>query len=117
MAHRVCFALDLTDDVELIAAYEAAHGAGQVWPEVIAGIRQAGYRDMEIWRVADRLFMIAEVEDDWPRPIEPDLAAVDARWQQAMDRFQVRILPDAEAPKWAPMRRIFALDEQQGQSK
>ncbi|WP_298196415.1 L-rhamnose mutarotase [Novosphingobium sp.] len=116
MARRVCFALDLVDDADLIAAYEAAHAAGQVWPEVIAGIRQGGYRDMEIWRVADRLFMIAEVEADWPRPIDPALAAVDLRWQQAMDRFQTRILSQPDAPKWAPMQRIFALNEQQGQT-
>lgn len=109
---RICFALDLVDDAELIAAYEAAHRAGQVWPEVIAGIRQAGYREMQIWRAANRLLMIAEVEADWPRPVDPALAAVDARWQLAMDRFQQRILAEPDAPKWAPMRRIFALDEQ-----
>lgn len=114
MARRVCFALDLVNDAELIEAYEEAHAAGKVWPEVIAGIRQAGYIDMEIWRVADRLLMIAEVEDDWPHPIDPDLAEVDARWQLAMDRFQKRIVSEINAPKWAPMQRIFALNQQQG---
>lgn len=109
---RVCFALDLVDDADLISAYEAAHAPGQVWPQVIAGIRQAGYREMEIWRVADRLLMIAEVEPDWPRPTDAALEEVDSRWQQAMDSFQKRILRGQDAPKWAPMHRIFALCEQ-----
>lgn len=112
MARRICFALDLVDDADLIASYEAAHAAGKVWPEVIEGIRQAGYLDMEIWRVADRLLMIAEVDDNWPRAIDATLMDVDARWQTAMDRFQRRILVGEDAPKWAPMHRIFALSEQ-----
>lgn len=109
---RVCFALDLVADAELIAAYEAAHAPGAVWPAVVAGIRAAGYCDMEIWRVADRLFMIAEVMPDWPRPIAESLADEDARWQQAMDRFQRRLDP-AAPDKWAPMTRIFALAQQE----
>lgn len=47
MAQRICFALDLVDDAELIAAYEAAHAPGAVWPEVVEGIRAAGYEAME----------------------------------------------------------------------
>ncbi|MBB5698121.1 L-rhamnose mutarotase [Sphingomonas yantingensis] len=115
MTHRRCFALDLVADADLVAAYEAAHAPGAVWPQVIAGIRASGVLDMEIWRTADRLFMIAEVEADYPRPIAPELAAVDAHWQAAMDRFQRR-LSSAGDEKWAPMTRIFALAEQVGAS-
>jgi L-rhamnose mutarotase len=111
MARRVCFALDLVDDAGLIAAYEAAHAPGQVWPEISAGIRAQGYEAMEIWRVGDRLFMVAEVAEDWPRPLDPEAQAIDARWQAAMDRFQKR-LPFAAGEKWAPMTRIFSLEEQ-----
>lgn len=107
---RICFALDLVADAELIADYERAHAAGSVWPEVTAAIRAKGFLDMEIWRTADRLFMIAEVAADWPRAIPDELAQVDARWEAAMDRFQ-RPLPHAGAQeKWVPMERIFALD-------
>ncbi|HET6537841.1 MAG TPA: L-rhamnose mutarotase [Sphingopyxis sp.] len=112
MSRRLCFALDLIDDAELITAYEAAHQPGAVWPEIIAGIRQAGYESMEIWRTADRLFMIAEIADDWPRALTPELSATDARWQKLMDRFQ-RPLPHGEpGEKWTPMSLIFALDDQ-----
>lgn len=112
MTRRICFALDLVDDAALIATYETAHAPGSVWPQVNEGIRAAGYEAMEIWRAGDRLFMIAEVADDWPRTVPPDLAAVDARWQANMDRFQKRLAIADDDQKWVPMRRIYALAEQ-----
>ena len=60
---RLCFALDLKDDPELIRAYEAHHE--QVWPEILDSIHDSGIRDMEIYRVGNRLFMIMETEDDF----------------------------------------------------
>ena len=112
MARRLCFALDLVADADLIADYEKAHSPGAAWPEVTQAIRAKGFLAMEIWRTGDRLFMIAEVADDFPRAIPGELAAVDARWETTMDRFQ-KVLPHA-APgeKWVGMDRIFSLDEQ-----
>ena len=112
MSRRICFALDLVDDAALIAEYEAAHAPGKVWPEVSAGIRAAGYETMEIWRTGDRLFMIAEVAQDWPRAIAPEARTIDDRWQAAMDRYQKRLPQAAPDEKWVPMTRIYSLDEQ-----
>ena len=107
---RHVFALDLVDDAALIAAYEARHAAGAVWPEVIRDIRDRGFIDMEIWRVADRLVMIAEVADGFPRPADPALQETVARWEGEMDAYQRPIT--AGGAKWAAMTRIFALGEQ-----
>ncbi len=112
MSRRVCYALDLVDDADLIAEYEAAHAAGAVWPQVITGIRQAGYDSMEIWRTGDRLFMVADVADDWPRAVTPEISAIDAQWQARMDRFQKRLPHGEPDEKWTAMTRIFSLDEQ-----
>ncbi len=112
MTRRLCFALDLLDDADLIAEYERAHAAGAVWPEVTAGIRAKGFEAMEIWRSGDRLFMIAEVADDFPRAIDGALAEVDARWEAAMGRFQKALPHAAPGEKWLAMTRIYALDEQ-----
>jgi len=112
MSQRKCFALDLVDDAELVAAYEAAHAPGAVWPEVIAGIRAKGFLNMEIWRVDDRLFMVAEVSDAWPIPLDPSQAEVDGRWESVMDRFQHPLRSAADGEKWRPMQRIFAMEEQ-----
>jgi L-rhamnose mutarotase len=107
---RIVRALDLVDDAGLISAYEAAHAAGQVPPAVIRDIREQGYLTMEIWRVADRLVMIAEVADDYPRAGDPALAPAVGAWEARMDLHQRPILQGG--PKWAEMRRIFSLDEQ-----
>ena len=108
---RLCLALDLQDDAELIADYERHPRA--VWPEVKAGIRRAGIRDMEIWRVGDRLVMIIEVAEDFDPAAKAEADAADPRirqWEALMARFQ-RPLPQARpGEKWAAMTRIFKLD-------
>lgn len=110
MAYRIVSALDLVDDAALIAAYRERHAAGAVWPEIVRDIRDRGYRDMEIWQVADRLVMIAEVEDDFPRAADPAVQSKVAEWELAMDRYQRPI--DPGGPKWAAMERIFSLRDQ-----
>ena len=110
MNNRRCFALDLTDDPELISEYEQMHAPGAVWPEVSAYIRATGVESMEIWRTGDRLFMIAEVLDDYPRAVETP--AETDRWEELMWRFQRPLAHAAEDEKWVPMKRIFSLEEQ-----
>ena len=110
MNNRRCFALDLTDDPELISEYEQMHGPGAVWPEVSAYIRATGVESMEIWRTGDRLLMIAEVTEDYPRAVEPP-PQIEA-WEDKMWRFQRALPHAAEGEKWVPMRRIYSLSEQ-----
>ncbi|HXH17365.1 MAG TPA: L-rhamnose mutarotase [Sphingomonas sp.] len=112
MAYRIVSALDLVDDAALIAAYRERHAPGAVWPEIVRDIRDRGYRDMEIWHVADRLVMIADVEDDFPRPADPRVQPRVAAWEAEMDRYQRPIGP--AGAKWAVMERIFALEDQPG---
>lgn len=110
MARRVCFALDLTDDDALIAEYEARHAPGAVWPAVVAHIRAQGFEAMEIWRTGDRMVMIAEVAEDYPRPVPEPPETAD--WEALMWRFQRPLPHAAEGEKWIAMDRIFALEEQ-----
>ena len=107
---RRCFALDLVDDAALIAEYEARHAPGALWPAVTAHIRAQGFEAMEIWRAGDRLVMIAEVADDFPRPVAPP--PENKEWEALMWRFQRPLAQAAEGEKWVPMHRIFALAEQ-----
>jgi L-rhamnose mutarotase len=109
MSRRIVRALDLVRDAALIAAYEACHAPGAVPADVVRDLRERGFQDMEIWRVADRLVMIAEVAEDFPRPPDPSLQAAVDDWERRMDNFQ---RPIAEGPKWAEMTRIFTLSEQ-----
>ena len=109
---KLCLALDLKDDPELIDAYKAYHAPGSVWPEIIESIRSAGIEDMEIYLTGNRLFMIMEVDESF----DPDKKArADAEnpkvqdWENLMWKFQ-QALPWAKAgEKWVPMERIFKL--------
>jgi len=105
---RHCFALDLKDDPQLIAAYEKAHQ--QVWPEILGSLKEAGILHAEIYRAANRLFMILETTDSFnaeqkamsdrnnPRVVE---------WETLMWTYQQSIPGSAPGEKWRLMSKIF----------
>ena len=107
---RYCLALDLKNEEQLIAEYEAHHK--KVWPEIIASIKDAGILSMEIYRIMNRLFMIMETKDDFSFEKK---AAADAKnksvqsWEELMWKYQ-RALPIARpGEKWILMDKIFEL--------
>lgn len=108
MSRRLCFTLDLVDDAALIADYEARHAPGAVWPEVIGHIRASGIEAMEIWRAGDRLVMIAQAAEDYPRPTPASPES--QRWETLMWRFQKPLPNSAPGEKWLEMKRIFTLE-------
>lgn len=107
--------LDLKDDSELIARYEAWHAAGAVPKPVVASIRAADIRSMEIYRTGNRLAMVTETGPNFDPAAKaaadaanPDVVA----WEELMSSFQ-QLLPWAgEGEKWLEAKRIFALVEQ-----
>lgn len=105
---RYCLALDLKDDPALIAAYELYHQ--QVWPEIIASIRDSGIETMEIYRTGNRLFMIMETRDDFSFEAKALADAADPKvqaWEQLMWKYQ-QALPHAKPDeKWVVMEKIF----------
>jgi Uncharacterized conserved protein len=110
---RHCFALDLKDDPNLIARYEALHR--QVWPDVVRHIREHGVLSMEIYRLGTRLLMIMETDDAifdadrMARAAETDAAV--RQWEDLMWRFQAPTPWTPTGQKWMPMQRIFDLRE------
>ena len=107
--------LDLVEEAEAIARYEAWHAAGAVPREIISSIRQAGITGMDIYRSGNRLVMVMETDErfDAARKAAADAAdpAVVA-WETLMSTMQ-RPLPWAEPGiKWLEASRIFSLDEQ-----
>ncbi len=107
---KYCLALDLKDDAEAIAAYEEHHK--KVWPEILESITSSGIEQLEIYRVANRLFMIMETQDDFSFAKK---AAMDAannhvqQWEQLMWDYQ-QALPFAQpGEKWVLMDKIFSL--------
>lgn len=108
--NRYCFALDLKDDPALIKAYEAYHQ--QVWPEIIASIKDAGIIRLEIFRYANRLMMLMEVDESYNSERK---AAMDAEnekvqeWETLMWNYQQALPGTKPGEKWVLMERIFEL--------
>lgn len=107
---KYALALDLKDDEQLIAEYDAYHKA--IWPEIKQSILAAGILNMEIYRVANRLFMVMEVADDFSFTAKAEADAGNAKvqeWETLMWTYQ-QALPSAKAgEKWLLMDQIFKL--------
>jgi L-rhamnose mutarotase len=110
--NRYCLALDLKNDPEIIAGYEAQHKA--VWPEIIQTIRDAHITVMDIYRTGNRLFMIMETTDDFSFE---EKSAADAsnpvvqKWEAFMSTFQQALPWAKDGEKWVLMDKIFGLPE------
>lgn len=109
---RYCLALDLKNDPQLIAEYEAYHRA--VWPEIKQSILDSGITNMEIYRFGNRMFMIMETDDSFSFDRK---AAMDSsnpkvqEWEQLMWKFQ-QLLPGSKPEeKWVLMEKIFNLSD------
>lgn len=107
---RYCLALDLQPDAVLIAEYEAWHR--DVWPEIRKSILDSGIRNMEIYRLEDRLFMIIEVLPEFSFERKAAMDAVNPavqRWEELMWKYQIAIPGGKPGEKWRVMERIFVL--------
>ena len=107
---RYCLALDLVNDVALIAEYEKWHT--EIWPEIRAGILEAGISNMEIYRLEDRLFMIMETAEGFSFEKKQQMDAVNPavqRWEELMWKYQVAVPGGKPGEKWRMMTRIFSL--------
>jgi L-rhamnose mutarotase len=109
VTRRLCFALDLLDDAEAIAAYRRWHAPGGPPEGVLRRLRARGVEAMEIWLTGNRLFMVMEVSEAFAAAASDDSSDPEDRdWEARMDVYQ-RPLPWAEGTKWTAMEKIFAL--------
>lgn len=108
---RYCLALDLVNDPQLITEYEQYHK--KVWPEILASIRDSGIKEMSIYRLENRLFMIMETEENFSFAAK---AAADAanekvqEWERLMWQYQRAIPGGTSDEKWRLMERIFYME-------
>jgi L-rhamnose mutarotase len=114
-AARHLLLLDLVEDREAVARYEAWHAAGALPPAIGRSIRRAGITGMEIYRRGTRLAMVMEVGPDFDAAAKAaaDAADPDVQAWEAMMATVQRPLPDASpGEKWVAATRIFSLAEQ-----
>jgi L-rhamnose mutarotase len=91
------------------------HEPGSVWPGVIDHIRANGVENMEIWHHGDRLFMIMDATDEYPRRDASHVGQQESdRWEGCMAQFQRALPGTAPGEKWLALRRIFLLAEHKG---
>jgi len=86
---RYCFALDLIDD-----EYKTVHH--EVWFEVSAKIRASGVRELEIYLVQNRLFMIMETTESFSIKRKQELDRANPmvqKWEEQMWKYQ-KALPN-----------------------
>ncbi|MGO1520530.1 MAG: L-rhamnose mutarotase [Sphingobacterium sp.] len=107
---RYVLALDLVNDPELIAEYDAHHR--QVSQEIKKSIVEAGVILMDIYRYGHRLFMIMEVNEEFTfdkKSRMDDTNPTVQQWESLMWRYQ-RPIPGAKpGEKWVVMEPIFSL--------
>jgi L-rhamnose mutarotase len=110
---RHVLTVDLRDDPGAIESYIAEHR--RVWPEVIASLRRAGIREMEIFILGRRLVMVVEIDGpDVRRAFQAHAASSPrvAEWETMMKALQEP--PPAGTPGewWTAMEPVFRLDPQ-----
>ena len=108
--------MDLKDDPELIAEYKRRHSQAEAWPEILAGIREVGILDMQIFILGTRLVMIVEtpVDFEWERAMAR-LATLPRQqeWEDYMAIFQQCAEGATSDEKWQMMERMFYLYNQE----
>ncbi|MBQ5972044.1 MAG: L-rhamnose mutarotase [Prevotella sp.] len=104
--------MDLKNEPALIGEYRRRHSEGEAWPEIIAGIREVGILEMDIYILGSRLVMIVEtpVDFDWDSAMAR-LATLPRQqeWEEFMACFQDCNPTATSNEKWQMMERMFHL--------
>lgn len=105
---KITLALDLKDDPKLIEEYKKYHES--VWPEIEVSLQKSGIEKMEIYCIANRLFMIIEAQDDFSFEKKLKMDAGNPKnkeWEILMWNYQ-QALPIAKpGEKWMQMDKIY----------
>lgn len=107
---KFALVLDLVDDPALIAEYEDYHR--QVWPEILQSIRDSGILQMEIYRFANRLFMVIEAEDDFSFEQKAEMDSRNPKvqeWENLMWKYQQALPGSPPGAKWLPAKLVFRM--------
>lgn len=107
---KYCFALDLVDDSKLIEEYIAYHD--RVWPEIVESITGSGVENLEIYCVANRLFLIMEVNSEFSLEKKQSMDENNPKvqeWETLMWKYQRAVPTAKKGEKWLLMNRIYQL--------
>ena len=83
-----------------------------MWPEIEQGIKDSGILNMDIFRVANRLVMTINAEDDFSfeeKKAQDEANQKVQEWERLMSNFQQKLTWAKEDEKWVLMKRIYKL--------
>lgn len=110
---KIYYTCDLIDKPELIEKYKHYHSKENAWPEITKSIKDSGIVDMEIYILANRLFMIMEIDETFTPERKRKMDAANPKvqeWENLMWQFQQAPLGAKEGEKWLPMEQIYKLE-------
>ena len=103
MTQRSAFVLRVKPD--RIDEYVRAHR--EVWPEMLAALKEAGIRNYTIFLAGNQVFGYFESDDLEAAKAHLGAQEVSARWQDAMAELLEERVPDSGPP---PLEEVFRLD-------
>ena len=110
---RYCLTLDLQDDPVKISDYKRYHE--KIWPEIRDSLYAAGVKQMEIYLLGTRMFMIMDVDDGFSFEKKARMDSENPKvleWEALMANFQA--VPEGADPvrRWQVMEKVFDLSKQ-----
>lgn len=109
---KICYACDLKDDPKLILEYKKHHE--HIWPEIIESIVDSGILNMDIYLLANRLFMIMEVPLNYDPENKQKMDTINSKvqeWEKLMWKYQQALPYAKDGEKWMKMEQIFSLNK------
>lgn len=106
-----CLALDLVDDLILIAEYKKHHE--KIWPEITESLLKSGIENAEIYCVGNRLFMILQVNDSFSFEKKLEMDSKNPKfqdWENLMWNYQQALPMAKKGEKWLLMEKIYQLN-------
>ncbi len=100
---RVAFMMELKPGCE--AVYQQKHD--EIWPEMLATLREYGIRDYSIFRHELTLFASLECDDPGRLALQRDNPVVQ-RWWRMMEPYMV--YNDDHTPRTVPLEEVFRFD-------
>ncbi|HKC29516.1 MAG TPA: L-rhamnose mutarotase [Jatrophihabitans sp.] len=106
---RYCFTLQVRP--EMLDEYQERHRA--VWPEMLAALRDSGWRNYSIFARPDGL-IVGYVEADDLAAAQQAMARTDvnARWQAEMSKYFIGLEGRGPDESFQLLDEIFNLDDQ-----
>ena len=107
---ELVFVVNLVNNDKKVQEYLNYHK--KIWPEVEAGFKKAGYKEIKLYHFNKSLVMIVTVPENADLGRMGQIAEAYSEkckmWNQLMDQYQVGVAGVAANQKWALTEQIYS---------